>query len=160
MLLGESPIFELSGVENPVVKQDRLIAAHKAGSVTLDCAGTIAVKRPAEPTKGRILRPLIEEDIQEKLHRALSLVGRVLNRIDPSQRATAVVPVATITNPTSWVTQAEFDANPDHLVLKRLLDFKPVSVHLTPAAQRRSSLLADSHRLAEDLTVLLRAKIG
>jgi Domain of unknown function (DUF4062) len=160
MLFGESPVFELSGVENPVVKQDRLVVAHKSGSVTLDCAGTIVVKQPAEPAKTRILRPLVEEDIQEKLHRALSLVGRLLNRIDPSQRATAVVPVATITNPTSWVTQAEFEANPDHLVLKRLLDFKPVSVHLTPAAQRRPSLLADTQHLAEDLTVLLRTKIG
>jgi hypothetical protein len=140
--------------------RERLVLAHKRGGFSIDGAGTVVIRQPAEPDWIKSgLRPLIEEDVRDKIRRALRITGRVLNAIDGTERATAVVPVVTLTNPNSWTTKAEYEANPNRMMVSRWFDYNALHLHLTPAILRRASLLAEADRLAEDFTALLRRQI-
>jgi Domain of unknown function (DUF4062) len=157
LLFSDQPLFDVAGMQNPEVKQGRLVLSHKDGMVTLDQAGTTTIRQPAEPA-GSGLRPIVEEDVQMKLANALRFAAAVLDLVDPSQRASAVLPLAALSNPTSWTTQSQREKDSGHVYWKSLLDFTPVTVQLIPATQRRATLRADGDRLALDLTMLFRAK--
>jgi len=160
LLFGADPLFEVAGWDNPQVLRERLVLAHKRGGLSVDGAGTVVIRQPAEPAWIKSgLRPIIEEDVRGKIGRALRVTGRVLNAIDATERATAILPVVTLTKPNSWTTNAEYEANPNRLMMSRLFDYNPLHVQLTPAAVRRAALLADADRLAEDFTALLRRQI-
>lgn len=160
LLFGADPLFEVAGWDNPQVVHERLVLAHKRGGLSVDGAGTVVVRQPAEPVWIKSgMRPILEEDVRDKIGRALRIAGRVLNAIDPTEYATAILPVVTLTNPNNWTTRSEYDANPNRLMVSRLFDYRPLHVQLTPAAVRRAVLLADASRLAEDFTALLRRQI-
>lgn len=159
LLFGSDALFELAGAADPRMDHKRLIVPHSRGRLTLDGAGTIYVEQPAEPSALRRsgFRPAIEEDVRERLGKALRIAGRILEIIDGNGRATTVVPLAGLSGGVAWLTQEEYNANPNRINLS--LFPRPAIVALTPAGRRREALLADSGSLAEDLTVLLQREI-
>lgn len=160
LTFGREQLFALEGWQSPSVQDERLVLIHKDGCVTLDAAGSLVIRQPAQPTWAQaMLRPIVEEDIREKLAGALRFTARVLDIIDPTEKASAVVVMASITNPDSWVTRAEYEANPGHLSLSQIFGRDNIAVHLSPAVRRRRELTADSDGLGADLLVLLRRKI-
>lgn len=157
---GPEQLFALEGWQESRVQGERLVLSHKNGCISLDAAGSFAIRQPAQPTWAQtVLRPIVEEDIREKLAQALRLTARVLDLIDATEKASAVVIMASITNPDSWVTRAEYEANPGRLTVSQMLGRGDIAIHLSPAVRRRRELTADADGLAADLSALLRRKI-
>jgi hypothetical protein len=159
LLFGRTPMFDLAGAGDPVVSGGRLSLPHTTGGFSLDTSGTLVISQPAiaadAPSTG--LRPIIEEDLQAKLAVALRVAGGSLDLVDPTGRASAVLPLASVTDPLAWLTRAEYAASPNRMALT--MRTQPVSVALNPAVRRRASLLADPDSMAEDFVVLLRDEI-
>jgi hypothetical protein len=159
LLFGADALFELSGADDPRIERKRLIVPHERGRLMIDGAGTLLIEQPAQPANLRKsgLRPAIEEDVSQRLSKALRITGRILDHVDPTGHATAVLPVASLSGGVPWLTREEYEANPNRINVSFFP--RPATVALTPAVRRREALLADSLRLAEDLMVLLRLEI-
>lgn len=132
------------------------------GRVSLDEQGNIVVAQPAVQRGERRtgIPSIVEEEIGERLVRALRLSARVLDQIDPIQRMSHVAPVAALHNAghRPWRTREEHDRSPNSATMGfRSAD--SAIVVLSPAVRRRAALTHDTHRLAEDLLVRLRREV-
>jgi hypothetical protein len=156
-LFGPDPLFGLEGAREPRLLDGELVLEHAAGWVSLAATGDVTIRRACRPPDG--LRPIVESLVEAAIASSLRFGARVLAQIDSVERAPYAVVVATITNPNSWVTAAEFQANPNRLTMSRFLDMTPVSAYLSPPGRRRPQLTADAEGVAADLTVLLRNTI-
>ena len=77
--------------------------------------------------------------------------------------ASSVPPLSCLLSPSpiraAGQQKAEYEANPNRLMVSRWFDYNAVHLHLTPAILHRAALLADADRLAEDFFALLRRQL-
>jgi hypothetical protein len=160
-LFGSSPVLDRTLGTQVQRQGNALVLEQDLGSVLIDQMGTIRIVQPgrAERTGTRYELPvIIEEDIAERLQRALRFAGWALDHMDPVKRISDVVPLAILHRGGSgWRTRAEHEANPTSMTFPQGQD--PVVVHLTPARRHRAALTQDVPALTEDLTVLLRREV-
>lgn len=140
----------------------RLVQADAEVGITED--GTVTICLPTAPGHAGWrsgIPSIIEEDLHGNIASALRFAHAVLGHIDPMHRITDVVPAVALRNAAStpWRTREEAAANPNTVSMPMLSgDDQPVA--RAPALIRRAALVHDAHRLAEDLTVLLRRQRG
>lgn len=101
----------------------------------------------------------IEEDVQERIFRALRFAGWVLDEVDPVGRVSDVVPLVALTGGgyLPWRTRAEHAASPQSGQMGS--GGEDVRVTLTPLRRHRAALTHDTERIAEDFTVMLRRQV-
>lgn len=130
--------------------------------MTLSETGEILIDQPAVADEQRSggIPSLIEEDVTERIARRLRFSARLLERVDPVQRLTHVVPVAVLLGAgyRPWRTRAELQQSPNAASMGMGGVDRAVAT-LAPPARRRPALIQDTHRIAEDLTVRLRREI-
>jgi hypothetical protein len=80
----------------------------------------------------------IREDVEELLQRALRFVAWVLDRIDPIQRISDVVPVVNLSGALGWRTRVEHERSPNSFTMR--MSQEPATVFLTPARRQRVEL--------------------
>lgn len=140
----------------------RLVQEHGVALVSLDEAGSLILVQPAvERDEWRAgITSLIEEFITERLTRALRFCGRVLDHVDPAQRVTHVAVVAAMrgSGHMPWRTRAEQKTSPNAASMS-MRSADDIAVMLSPPVRRRTALLHDTQRLAEDFTVRLRREV-
>ncbi len=141
----------------------RLVQEHGIAATVLDEQGDLlvvqpAVERDAWSTSG--ITSIIEEEIQERLTRALRFCGRVLDHIDGAQRVThaAVVVAMRGVGHMPWRTREEQNRSPNAATMS-MRSTEHVEVTLSPPVRRRAALLHDTLRLAEDFVLRLRREV-
>jgi hypothetical protein len=89
-----------------------------------------------------MVRGIIEEGVLADLEADLAFVDRVLERVDPGQRASHVIPVAALIGATytAWRTRAEQAASPNWMSMNMSGGGRIVT-HLSSPAQPRAALL-------------------
>lgn len=140
----------------------RLIQSQGSGLVTLDEAANLLIVQPAlENNNSRSgITSLIEEVITERITHAIRFCGRVLDHVDPAQRISHVVPVATLRGAgyLPWRTREEHERSPNQATMG-FGSAEHVFVVLSPPVRRRAALLHDTQRIAEDFTVRFRREV-
>lgn len=101
---------------------------------------------------------VIEEEAAQAIRLAFAFAGETVERIDPTQRLTHVVPAVTFADTHSlvWRTEAEQRAQPTSYSMGGFGNTDRKPVHLMPPIKPRAALTLDSTPLVEDLIVLLR----
>jgi hypothetical protein len=140
-----------------------LMQDHGAGLVRLDeAANLVVVQKALEESAWRAgtISSLIEEEITERIVRAIRFSARVLGHVDPAQRVTHVVPVVGLRGGgyMPWRTRAEQERSPNAATMG-MGNADHIVVALSPPVRRRAALAHDVQRLAEDLTVRLRREV-
>lgn len=128
----------------------------------VDEAGMLRILLPTFSENNRrhsLLLSIIEEDIRERLERALRFANAVLNRIDRSRRLTDLVIVAGLLGAgwLSWRTRAEQAASPNSSPMGQGVNY--ILVPERPQLHPRSAFTREIPKLADDLTVLLRREV-
>ena len=128
--------------------------------VSLSETGGIMVAQPAT-TQHDAWPPgipsIIEEEITERIMRALRFGAQVLDHVDPRQRISHVA-VATALFEAGylpWRTRDEHDRNPNSATMG-FAGHDQIEAALSPPTRRRAALSSDTMRLSQDLTVRLR----
>jgi hypothetical protein len=158
-LYGDRPVLERGEGTATGISGNSLVARQTRGWVAIDEEGTIVVTRPLIRGVDRsvVLRGIIEEEVLADLETDLAFVDRVLERIDPGQLASHIVPVAALLGATytAWRTRAEQAASPNSMSLN-MSGGDRIVTHLSLPAQSRETLSQHGSTLARDLMVLLR----
>lgn len=167
MVYGGIPLMGRSqGVETRV-QSDALIMEQQRTSVLVNQTGTVRIIQDALYDTGRNhmgFRVIVEEEITERIERALRLTNWLLDQVDPSHRLTHVAPVAALIQVgyAGWLTRAEVDRSPGGVQSIRLPSGRgdePIIAHLSPAHRNRAALAFKTQELATDLMVLLRRQL-
>jgi hypothetical protein len=158
-LFGASPVLSPSEGTSVAVRGSDLVLEQPHGVVAVDQAGSILVVQPAgEDQRERLsaMSVIIEEDVQERLARALRFAAWLLDRLDPLRRLTDVVTATTLLGAgySPWRTRAEHATNPNASFTAAGGD--ETTVVLMPARRTRQALTHEAERIAEDLATLLR----
>jgi hypothetical protein len=162
-LFGDDSVLDPGAATNARVEGHALLLEQDQASIFLDELGTMRSEQPArqEPERGAFEIPaLIEEEICERLERALRFTAWALDQVDPLRRLTDVVAVAGILDAgyLPWRSRVEHERSPSSGTIG-MGHASRVVVRLTPARRHRAALGLEADRLAEDLTVLLRREI-
>lgn len=141
-----------------------LVQDHGEASVSLDEGGNLIVLQPAVERDERRtsgITSIIEERVTERITRALQFGSRVLDRIDPTQRVSHVAVAIALRGGgyLPWRTHEEQQRSPNAATMG-MRSNDHVVVTLSPPVRRRSALLHDTQRLAEDFTVRLRREVS
>jgi hypothetical protein len=156
-------VLDRTGGTETEIHGHALILRQLEAEVFLDEQGSIRVTQPATPPRDRgtlSLPVVIEEDVVERIQRALNYERWVLDRVDAMHRMSDVVPIVALFGAGShgWRTRAEHNRNPQTMELG-VGRPDPIVVTLSPARRHRSALRVDAVRIAEDVTVLLRRQM-
>lgn len=162
-LYGSAPVFDDRHGTEVAIEGHALLVRQPNASVVLDELGSIRVVQPArEDDRGREtgITSLIDEDIRDRLERAIRFAGTVLERIDRPHRLTDVVVVAALLDAghMPWRTRAEHAASPNSATMGFGRE-DIISVELAPPRRKRASLSQEAARIAQDLAVLLRREV-
>lgn len=140
----------------------RLFENHGTALVSLSETGEILIDQPAvnDDAWQRRIPSLIEEDVTERIARALRFGARLLAHVDHAQRLSHVAPVAALLGAgyRPWRTREEHQRSPNAASMGSG-SADPAVATLSPPTCRRPALIQDTHRIAEDLTVRLRREI-
>ena len=160
MFSANAPLDSQSATK-PGLNVDRLRITQDAAEVVVHADGTVLISRAAMPSndvsRTVVIPSIVEEELRERIARALRFALEVLDRIDPSHRITDVVAAAALRDAghTPWRTRAEVAASPGSANMPMgSRDNGPVTV--SPPMVRRAALVHEADRIAEDLAVLLR----
>ncbi|KQO61041.1 hypothetical protein ASF24_03640 [Methylobacterium sp. Leaf86] len=156
-MFGPLRIFDRTkGVTEAVEDGSLVIRQERETSFTLSPQADLLFALPI-PRADDMMGGVIEEDIADLLERALRYAAFVLDRVDPTQRITHVVPVASIGHAQmlAWQTRVEATRNRGSMSYGMGRD-EPSPVRLTPALRTRSALTHDAADLIEDFVTLLR----
>lgn len=160
-LMFDSRVFDREAATETRLDASSLHLQQNHASLQLRDDGTLRMgtaatsgRAPAHSIAGMAL---IEEDIREKVGRLLDAAMFILDDVDPLRRLSDVVVQAGLTGASAagWLTRAQADANPTSMSLgfqQRDVVIEPEVPELRP----RAALVADRHRIVEDLTVRLR----
>ena len=154
----ECPIFDKGDRSKSGLAGDTLVVRQEAGAaVHLNAQGDIVLQLPAARESGSYLGTLIQEDFERLAAAGLTYAAWLLERIDPTQRLSHVVPVATILGASyqTWRTRAQQTASPNRIPMRTSSE-NPLPAHLTPAHRPRGALKQHADDLAVDLIALLR----
>ena len=146
-----------SGTTNRIV-DNALLLEQETASILLTPDGSVRITTPARtPERKMGLSVLIEEHIQECILDSLRFAAQTLDRIDPVNRFTDVVPVAALLGAgySGWRTRAEHEAEPSSMAVGMGQPERAV-VHLDPPTRKRAALSQAAGQVSEDLLVLLR----
>jgi len=158
-LFGDHAVLDSSEGTESTVTAEGLVLQQRAGEILITSAGSVRITLPAmsHPTdRLSVISSLIDEDVTSAVARALTFAAWLLDRIDPLERLTDVVPVVELAGAgyLPWRTRAEAAASPNSATMGSGSDRAVVA--LNPARRHRQALTHDAGRIAEDLTVLLR----
>ncbi|GEO97842.1 hypothetical protein GCM10007887_01810 [Methylobacterium haplocladii] len=144
------------GVKEAVEDGSLVIRQERETSFTLTPQADLLFALPI-PRADDMMGGVIEEDIADLLRQALRFAVSVLDKVDPTQKITHVVPVASIGDAQmlAWQTRAEASRNRGSMSYGMGRD-EPSPVRLTPALRTRSALTHDAVDLVEDFITLLR----
>ena len=158
---GRDAVLSHSFGTDTSIRGDTIILEQRgSGSrVTLDETGSVVV---AQPTIRRDswqsgIPSIIEEEVTERVMRALRFGARLLDHVDPHQRVSHVAIVAVLFGAgyLPWRTREEQTRNP-HAATMGLTNRDRIEAALSPPTRKRAALSGDTERLSEDLTVRLR----
>jgi hypothetical protein len=132
-------------------------------TVRLSEDGTIMIGQPASVDRDHrtaTIPSLVEEDINDRLERAIRFAATVMDRIDSRGRITHVVLLATIVGAgwMGWRSRAEYERS--HGGGQMGSGGERVVAELTPAMRPRAALMQQSAALARDLTIHLRREVA
>lgn len=158
-LLGAHPVLDTRQGTTVGVRGDALILEQPSASVLVSQVGSVCISQPARMENDRPgtgISALIEEDIAEKLARAIGFSAAVLDRIDPLRRVTDVVIVVALVGAgyMPWRSRAEQVASPNAAMMG--LGGEESNIVLAPPRRNRQALTHDADRIVEDFVVLLR----
>ena len=160
-LTGPFAVLSTSAGTEPSLRADAIVFDQRdtASRVEVHTDGSIVLAQPAMQTRSRldVLPSLIEEDIADRIERALGLSAAILEHIDPVQRISHVAIRAVLCGAGHWAwrTRVEQERSP-HSVSMSSFPRDRVEAHLTPPVCRRAALRMQSRALADDLTAGLR----
>lgn len=155
--MGDHAVFDpAQGVSYRVV-ESALTLEQPEASLLVDQLGSVRVAQPAHERDPHGLPVLIEEEVEERLVRALRLAGNVLNRIDSVRRLSHVAPVVSVVGGAylGWRTRQEHARSPQSVEMAMGVGEQVVK-QLAPAVRPRPSLTHEAPQLAQDFVVLLR----
>jgi len=161
-LFGPAAIFDRT-VGSAIRREgDALVIEQEGASLRIDEAGTVRLLLPArhEGPYARLgLSSLIEEEVRERLERALRLGGTVLNRLDRARHLTDIAVVVALLGGgwLPWRTRADQAANPGTTPMGTGGD--RLIVPERPLVRSRAAFARERSALALDLTVLLRRQV-
>ena len=161
-LFGEPAIFNKQAGTQRRFQDHGLTLTQDAASVRLDELGSVRIVMPATQRSSSFLGPipaLVEEELTERLRRAIRFAAWLLDLVDLRNRLTDVSIQAALLDAgyMPWRTQAEQERNPNSATVSRASE--RVSVNLSPPHRKRAALELNAAELAEDLMVLLRREI-
>lgn len=158
-LFGRASLFDAADGTQPGMSGDRLVIRQPLSWLALDSEGTLVVVRPLhrEKTRDFGLRPVIEEDVSADIEQVLRFADVVLDRIDPTQRLTHLMPIVALLGSAygAWRTRAEHAASPMSMTMNIGSTERPIA-SLSPPARPRQAFRQQPSDIARDLTVLLR----
>jgi hypothetical protein len=163
-LTGPDAVLSTAHGTQSVVRGDTLQLTQEGatGAVALDESGSVVVMQPAfdRELSRAGLSSIIEEDITDRITRALRFVGHVLDEIDGAQRLTHLAVLVSLQGGghMPWKTRAEQLRTPGEGTISMRASEESI-VALTPPVRRRAVLLHDTASLAEDFTVRLRREV-
>lgn len=155
-LFGASKVFGTDrGSEHSIDEGDLVIEQDGGGSIRLDAQGTILLRLPLQQARDELA--IIQEHVEHVVLQSFKYADYVLNRIDPSNRITHVVPAAQLVaaDYLAWRTRAEHDRSPRSFAIGRGQGERQ-PCHLSPPERPRAAMRTNARSLAEDLIVLLR----
>lgn len=158
-MFGPHKVLDPREGAEPRVVGTRLLVAQQHRAVELHEDGSVRVTGPAvesRDARGFTMPAVIEEDVREKIAKAIGYAAWALNEIDPLNRLSDVAVVAAVTgSPTSeWRTRAEHAQSPGLTMSMGRPDV--VVVPDVPTRHPRGALTAQADVLTEDLLALLR----
>lgn len=163
-LFGTERIFDRTSGTEVEIANDALTVKQERASILLTPLGDVRIIQPgyADRVEGSYSLPaLIEEDIHERIARALRFAGWLLDHVDPNRRLRTVVPIVSILEAryAGWKTRSEHAAEPGRMTMSIRTADGPATVVLTPVSRPRPALSLQSGEMAKDFTVLLRRQI-
>ncbi len=155
-LFGPENIFTLKEGTDDLHQDHALILKQESNSLLVDEQGSVSLRMNMPRLGGMAL---IEEDIQERIVRALTFISKILQEIDPRERLSHVVVKATIQGADiyNWCSRSEYVPNPTSYTVSLAAGGSKV-VQLSPPHRTRSAFRLQVDTIAEDLTTLLRRK--
>jgi hypothetical protein len=141
----------------------QLVQDRGVSLVALDEGGNVVIVQPAverDERRTSAITSIIEEQIHDRVSRALQFSARVLDQVDSTQRITHVAVVAALRGGghMPWRTREEQQRSPNAASMNMRAS-ELVVVSLSPPVRRRAALAHDTQRLAEDFTVRLRREV-
>jgi len=162
---GSGAVFSRSFGTNVSMRGDAIVLEQSdgGGAVTLSQTACIVVSQPAIRVNAWSpgIPSIVEEEITERVTRALRFGARVLNHVDRRQRISEVAVAAALLGAgyLPWRTRKEQERNPNTATMG-LGRVDRIEAILSPPTRKRAALLGDTKRISEDLTVLLRRSHG
>jgi hypothetical protein len=160
-LLGPHGVFDTEEGVHREVRGSILVLEQQTASLSVDEEGSVVVRQPAARRLDSFVLPaLIEEDVQNRVARALRLTASILDRIDPVQRLTHSLPAVGLEHlgGYGWRTQEEQLRSPNQMAISSRSGGSVV-VTLKPPIRPRPSLTHEVSNLAMDFVVLLRREL-
>ena len=160
-MFGQNATLDRLSATQPSVNGDWLAITQERAAVSVHADGTVLVSRAAvaaERPRDTMLASIVEEDVHEQISGALRFAFDVLERIDPDHRVTSVVACAALRDAahSPWMTRTEVAESARSMSVSMGSGAHTEPVILNPSMVRRSALVHDADRIAQDLTVLLR----
>ena len=168
MVYGSIPLMGRSKGVTTRVQGDALVMEQQQTSVLINQTGTIRIIQDAlYDNTGRNhmgFRVIVEEEITERIERALRLTNWLLDQVDPQHRLSYVTPVAALIQAgyAGWLSRAEVNRSPGGVQSVRLPSGRgdeSIVARLSPAHRNRAALAFKAQELATDLMVLLRRQL-
>ena len=159
-LFGPHKVLDPREGAEPRVVGTRLVVAQQHRAVELHEDGSVRVTSPViEPRgdRGFTMPAIIEEDVREKVVKAIGYAAWALNEVDPLNRLSDVSVVVAISGAPSyeWRTRAQ-QASSSGSITMGVGRPDPILVPAAPRRHPRGALTAESDVLADDLVALLR----
>lgn len=153
---GENAVFDEFAETKAAIRGDSLVLEQQGRSFRLDELGSITIEQPAASGDG-FSRWLIEEDLVDRVERALRFANEMVSTIDPTERLThAAVACALLDAAHSgWKTREEYRREPNSGTIGMGADERLVA-SLRPPVRTRGQLRHDARPIAEDVVHLLR----
>ncbi len=153
---GENAIFDEHAATKTSIRGDSLVIEQPGSGFSLDELGSLVVEQPAV-SSGGFTGWLVEEDLVDRLERALRFVNEVVGKIDGTERLThgAITCALLDAAHVGWKTREELRRQPNSGTLSMGADQRIVA-SLRPPVRSREQLRHDTRLIAEDLAHLLR----
>jgi hypothetical protein len=158
-MFGDHAVLENGEGTRTSVEGNTLWLVQPRASISVDESGGLRITQPPgkRPRReGGMLPSIIEEDVAAALVGATRFAGWVLDRVDPLQRLTDVVPAAQLVGAgyMPWRTRVEQQASPNAATIS--MSDASGRAMLTPPRRHRPALIHDADSLVGDLVTLLR----
>jgi Domain of unknown function (DUF4062) len=156
-LLGEHAIFDTTEGVTPRIDSSAIELEQPRASLVIDALGTIRVIQPANDPSSSGLPVLIEEEVRDRLTRAVRLTAWALDRVDPVRRLSHVAPTVALLSAAylGWRTKEEHARSPNSVQMPMNVGDRVV-VELTPPVRPRAALTHEARELVDDFLALLR----